>query len=101
MALLRSLTSKNDDSYENGASETSKTRTVARIVTWTPTIPVIVDTFESVGLAARGPYHGGGGGMGGGAVDTGHDTIYNSRPYLRPQKILGFHKKNYTIRSQN
>ena len=29
-----------------------------------------VDAFESLGLAARGPYHGGG------AVDTGHDTIY-------------------------
>ena len=52
---------KNDDSYENGASETSKTRTVTSIVTWTPTIPVTVDTFESLGLAARGPYHGVGG----------------------------------------
>ena len=44
-----------------------------RVVTWTPTIPVTVDTFESLGLAAKGPYHGG---VGGGAVDTGHDTIY-------------------------
>ena len=35
---------------------------------------MIVDTFESLGLAAGGPYHGGG--VGGGAVDTGHDTIY-------------------------
>ena len=32
-----------------------------------------VGTFESLRLAARGPYHGRGGG--GGAVDTGHDTI--------------------------
>ena len=32
-------------------------------MTWTPTIPVTVDTFESLGLAARGPYHAGGGGL--------------------------------------
>ena len=71
LALLRSLTSKNADSYENGRSEASKTRTA-------PTIPVPVHIFASAGLAVRGPYHGGGvgGGMGGGAVDTGHDTIY-------------------------
>ena len=70
LALLRFLTSKNDDSYENGASETSKTRTVTRIVTWTPTIPVTVDTFESLGLAARGPYHGVGVGGGLSTRDT-------------------------------
>ena len=33
-------------------------------------MPVTVHTFESLGLAVRGPYHGGG------AVHTGYDTIY-------------------------
>ena len=36
-----------------------KNEGVARIVTWTPTIPVTVHAFESLGLAIRGPYHGG------------------------------------------
>ena len=35
-----------------------------------------VDAFESLGLAARDHTMGGGGGVGGGAVDTGHDTMY-------------------------
>ena len=70
------LRQKSDDTYENGASETSKTRTGTRIVTWTPTIPVTVATFESLGLAARGPYHGGGGG---GGLST-----WDTTPYITP-----------------
>ena len=53
VGTLRSLTAKNDESYENGTSEASKTRTVTRTATWTPAIPVTVHTLESPGLAVR------------------------------------------------
>ena len=74
--LFKTCGIKNDDSYEDRQldthqpcdcwhflrSSTSKTTTVTRIASWTPTIPVTVDTFEKPGLGVRGPYHGGGGG---------------------------------------
>ena len=74
VGTLRSLTSKNNDSYENGTSVASTTRTVPRIVTWTATLLATVHTFEAV----RESYYGRGGYGGGGAVDTRHDIIYCS-----------------------
>ena len=47
MRLLALFRPAHNDSYENGAQ--SKTATVARIVSWTPTICVIVHLFRGQG----------------------------------------------------
>ena len=72
---LRDL--KNEENYEDRDLDTHH--------------PVTVDTFESLGLAAGDHTMGGGGGWGG-AVDTGHDTIYT--PIMVPISYSLPHPKN-------
>ena len=54
VGTLEIFDNKNDDSYENGTSEASKTRTVTRFATWTPTILVTAYILESLGCGGGG-----------------------------------------------